>query len=569
MAAIADDRQRRAVIYCRVSTKEQTQNFSLPTQQKACVEYCARNGLTVDRIFVEEGESAKTADRTEFQKLITYCREKKGRIECVVVHSLSRFSRDRYVHFSFRSLLQKIGITLRSVTEPIDDSSSGKLMETILAGFAQFDNDVKAERTKAGMKTALDQGRWTFGPPLGYVRTGGRGSTIVPDPERAPHVRRAFELLASGLHKPPEVLQIVNTEGLRTLKGKPVSTQTFHKMVRNPIYTGWMEVPRWQDQPLMRGDFEPIISEGLFKDVQAVLNGKRLTVTPHNRNNPDFPLRVFVRCGECGTPLTGSWSQGRNSRYAYYRCREKGCRLVKVSKADLENGFLGYLKALSPKPGYLRLFREIVLGVWRESQRDAVTARCRFKERVEHLHARKDRVLDAFVHERAIDKPTYDRQVDKLNQEIVQAETALHEAKLDEIDVEGIVAFAEHVLSDAARLWSESSLDQRQRLQKVLFPQGVTYSRDGVFGTAETSVIFRLLQAVPTQKTSEASPTGFEPPPPVRRKRAKSAGNPVVSRVIASSPRSRKRPENTPNNPPQTAKTATVAVRRRRRRGNG
>src|SRR5207249_445439 len=53
----------KAVIYCRVSTKEQTQNLSLPTQRRACEQYCDRHGLEVVRVFVEEGESAKTTER--------------------------------------------------------------------------------------------------------------------------------------------------------------------------------------------------------------------------------------------------------------------------------------------------------------------------------------------------------------------------------------------------------------------------------------------------------------------------------------------------------------------------
>lgn len=57
----------RAVIYCRVSSEEQVKNLSLPTQQKACIEYCNRQGFEVDKIFVEEGESAKTTNHTEFQ----------------------------------------------------------------------------------------------------------------------------------------------------------------------------------------------------------------------------------------------------------------------------------------------------------------------------------------------------------------------------------------------------------------------------------------------------------------------------------------------------------------------
>jgi DNA invertase Pin-like site-specific DNA recombinase len=51
----------RAVVYCRVSTKDQVQNLSLPTQEKACIEYCHRHGYDVDRVFIEQGESAKTA----------------------------------------------------------------------------------------------------------------------------------------------------------------------------------------------------------------------------------------------------------------------------------------------------------------------------------------------------------------------------------------------------------------------------------------------------------------------------------------------------------------------------
>jgi len=64
-----------AVIYVRVSTKEQTANLSLPTQPNACEEYCERQGFHVLAQFREESESAKTADRTELQKLLQFCRK--------------------------------------------------------------------------------------------------------------------------------------------------------------------------------------------------------------------------------------------------------------------------------------------------------------------------------------------------------------------------------------------------------------------------------------------------------------------------------------------------------------
>ena len=134
-----------AVIYVRVSTKEQTENLSLPTQLRACEEYCRRQGYEVLERFHEEGESAKSTDRSQLQKLLTYCRLNKGRVHFVVVFNLTRFARDKYDHFALRSHLQSLGISLRSATEPIDDTSTGKLMEGVLAAFAQFDNDVRSE----------------------------------------------------------------------------------------------------------------------------------------------------------------------------------------------------------------------------------------------------------------------------------------------------------------------------------------------------------------------------------------------------------------------------------------
>jgi len=188
-----------AVVYVRVSTKEQTENLSLPTQLRACEEYCKREGFEVLERFKEEGESAKTTERTELQKLLKYCRTHKGKVHFVVVYNLTRFAREKYDHFALRAHLKSLGISLRSATEPIDDTSTGKLMEGVLAAFAQFDNDVRSERTRAGMRAALELGRWTFPAPLGYLNAPKwSGKSLIPDPERAPLVRQMFEDYASG-----------------------------------------------------------------------------------------------------------------------------------------------------------------------------------------------------------------------------------------------------------------------------------------------------------------------------------------------------------------------------------
>ena len=260
-----------AVIYVRVSTKEQTENLSLPTQLRACEEYCRRQGYEILERFHEEGESAKTTDRSQLQNLLTYCRLNKGRVHFVVVFNLTRFARDKYDHFALRSHLQSLGISLRSATEPIDDTSTGKLMEGVLAAFAQFDNDCRSDRTRAGMKAALELGRWVFLAPIGYLNAPrAMGKSLMPDPERAPLVRRAFEEYATGRFTKQQLLKQARAWGLTNRRGRPLTSQAIGVLLRNQLYAGIVDVPEYGVRG-KRGDFEPLISEDLFYRVQAVL----------------------------------------------------------------------------------------------------------------------------------------------------------------------------------------------------------------------------------------------------------------------------------------------------------
>jgi len=73
-------------------------------------------------------------------------------------------------------------------------------MEGVLAAFAQFDNDVRSDRTRAGMKAALELGRWVFLAPIGYLNAPRSMSrSLVHDPERAALAQRALRGAARRL----------------------------------------------------------------------------------------------------------------------------------------------------------------------------------------------------------------------------------------------------------------------------------------------------------------------------------------------------------------------------------
>src|SRR6185437_15634137 len=138
---------KTGIIYARVSSWEQVSNTSLEKQVRECASFAERNGIKIIADpFIEEGESAKSANRTQFQKALSFC--SKNKPAYFIVYKIDRFARNQDDHVVTRTYLKKFGTELRSVTEPIDESTVGRLQEGILSVFAEFDNNVRAERSK-------------------------------------------------------------------------------------------------------------------------------------------------------------------------------------------------------------------------------------------------------------------------------------------------------------------------------------------------------------------------------------------------------------------------------------
>ena len=200
-----------------------------------------------------------------------------------------------------------------------------------------------------------------------------------------------------------------------------------------------------------------------------MLDGRVVVAGPRQRNHPDFPLRGFVRCESCVRPLTGSWSKGRNGHYAYYHCQPQ-CRAVNVSKAALEAACVDELALLQPTPGYMGPVKDRILHVWERHRAEAHDRTAEQERRVKAIQQKLDRLDEAFLYSKSIDLTSYSRQRDRLREELTFAKIDHHADAVEELDVEGILAFAERILPRASDLWVQSSLDHKQRLQQLFFP---------------------------------------------------------------------------------------------------
>ena len=496
------------MIYIRVSTREQVESLSLDTQDRRCRELCHKRGWNLLRVFREEGQSAKTTKRDEFQRMIRFCEDRKNGVGYIVVYDLSRFARNMLDQLTMEDEMLQAGIRIESVLEPTENTAAGRWHRNLKAVWNQYDNEMRAERTIAGMTEAARRGRFPFKAPIGYINVSQhKGQNLIPDPKTAPLVTKGFELIATGLHSKAEVLKQLNALGFTTRQGVPLSIQTFQKMLLNPIYAGWVAIPTWGLRS--SGNFDPLVSQQLFETVQDILQGRSVGATAHQRNNPDFPLRVFVRCGISGHPMTGAWSSGRKKKYAYYRCRQSRCDLQMIPRDDLEAKFVHLLKQLTPEPELIAQFTTAVRAQWMRRQGDAESEYAVVKERLLQLKIRKDKLIDLRL-DGEITQANYKAKDERLNADTEMTERELRQVESKFLDLEGVLAFAEKIITSPARLWLESSLDQRQRLQSTFFPGGLTFDGQG-FGTASSASFFSLLKVCCEEESRLASPTGFEP----------------------------------------------------------
>lgn len=403
----------KAILYPRVSDPRQVDNTSLEFQTDQCRRWCDANGYETVKVFLEEGRSAKaTEHRKTLREALEFIRQQKGAIDAFVVYRIDRFTRQTRDFLALRDTLTILGCRMISVTEPLDDSPAGRMMGTFLAGIAQFDNEVRAERSRAGMKALAEQGCWVWVPPLGYAtgRTAAGKPLIVPDADTAPIVRSALQMFASGGYTQEYLRQMVNHSGLRSRYGKAISRQSFRQLVENPVYAGWIVSKLTGPKPV-RGNWEPLIDQATFDMIQGLLGKSTQEGRKHIQDRAEFVLKGFVDCESCGKPLTASWSRGRSKRYPYYHC--KSCRHQSAPMRVLDAEFEEMLELCRVSDGFVRMFRKIVLDDLKSEIQEADSRRRTKAKSKAGLQRKKERLLDLLM-SGTIDDATYRERQKKL-----------------------------------------------------------------------------------------------------------------------------------------------------------
>jgi site-specific DNA recombinase len=319
---------KQAVLYLRVSSASQAdkdydaEGFSIPAQREAGYREAEQLEAKVVGEYIDRGESAKTANRPELQAMLE--RLKRGDVDYVIVHKVDRLARNRADDVEIVMAIRKAGAQLISVTENIDETPSGLLLHGIMSSIAEFYSRNLAAEVMKGTTQKAKGGGTPYRAPVGYkhsrIEVDGREVRIVIlDPERAPLIREAFILYASGDYSLAELAAILEERGLRSrptrrYPSRALLPKDFQSLLRNPYYLGQVSY----GGKVYEGRHEPLVDEATFEQVQELLSAKRVS---GERSWRHFHyLRGSIYCGECGRRLIYNRAKGHGGDYEYFVC---------------------------------------------------------------------------------------------------------------------------------------------------------------------------------------------------------------------------------------------------------
>ncbi len=386
----------KAALYIRVSTREQIENYSIPSQKEKLEAYCKSKGWDIYDTYIDGGYSGSNIDRPDLQRLLGDIKN----IDVVVVYKLDRLSRSQKDTLELiEDNFLKNNVEFVSLTETLDTSSPfGRAMIGILSVFAQLERENIAERMRNGhIKRAEDGYRGMGGDydPAGYTRKNGE---LIINPDEKEHIQQAFNLYEQ-LHSITKVQKELKLQGYNVWRFR-----RYRDILANKLYVGYVSFAGKH----YRGKHEAIVEEDQFNRVQALLERHK----GHNAHKAkESLLSGLMVCSHCGENFVSYHSNSRSGTnkkvYRYYICRArrfpseypKKCMNKNWNQKKIEEIIIKEIQFLTVKKDGIKPRKKIDYDV-----------------QIKKVTEKVERVLGLYT-EGIIPKETLDKQIEILNQE--------------------------------------------------------------------------------------------------------------------------------------------------------
>lgn len=480
-----------AVVYTRVSSKEQADtNKSLEWQKKYCEEYALKNNLKIEGYFGGTYESAQTDERNEFNRMIRFVKNHRQTISFILVYSLDRFSRSGENAIFISSELKKQGISIISVTQPIDTNThTGTLQQNIHFIFSKYDNDLRRQKCVDGMREKLRRGEWLGNCPVGYSydKTSTKKEQKIVINEQGALIRKAFLWRANDNVSHTAIAERLKEKGLKIDRKR--LTDTF----RNPFYCGYVSHNILGGE-LVKGKHEPLITEEIFLQVNNMLK-KNAQGFKWAKENPHIPLKHFVKCELCGTPYAGYIV--KKKKLYYYKCSMTGCKCNRNAEVMHEK-FQKYLSSFTVIQEYLEPLK-LQMQYTYHNLTDANSGEKRvIATKLGEVKEKLAKVEERFACGE-IERDVYANVSGKLRTEMDNFVKAMQSVAQNFSNPDELINFTLDLVVKLGFSWGEGKLYQKTALQNLLFPVGIHYDRrKDDFRTDWVTNIFRKIHTFPS-----------------------------------------------------------------------
>ena len=329
----------RVAIYARVSSERQAEKeLSIPAQLRALRRFAFHREWDLVAEYVDEAESARSANRPAFREMISAAKGKTKPFDAILVWKLSRFARNREDSVVYKSLLRRRQIAVVSMNEQVDDSPAGSLLEGIIEVIDEFYSANLSQDTLRGMKENTQRGYRNGGTaPFGYRRrvvyVGGVPKfTLAPDEGESHVVVRAFELASLG-RGAKAIAQTLNAEGFKTRTGRTFSATGINHILRNEAYIGTLVWNKRSNSSGMRRkqresevirvphSHPPIVDHNVFEQARAIAAARHPSVRHPRQVSSQYLLSGLAHCALCGSVAIGT--SGRSGEFLYYTCNRR------------------------------------------------------------------------------------------------------------------------------------------------------------------------------------------------------------------------------------------------------
>lgn len=337
---------QRAVIYARYSSDKQTED-SIEAQLRACREYASNKQYQIMDTYIDEAVSGKTANRTQYQKLLRDC--EKDKFEIILIHKYDRIARNLLEHVTLEQKLKAKNILLIATAQDFGLSNEAKIMRSLVWSMSEYYNDNLAQETKKGLKETALKGLHTGGcPPFGYDVVNQK---YVINEFEAIFVRKIFDC-ASKRSGFVDIIKEMEDCGVKGKRGKPIKYPQIYEILRNEKYTGTFIYSPDEEKNRANRRSKPnairienampqIISKEQFQEVQEIMTERKQT------GKTKYLCSGLVYC-RCGAKMHAIKSKKKGHEYLYYNC-SKHCGAPVVHMEVVDNAAKDYLHKLLSK----------------------------------------------------------------------------------------------------------------------------------------------------------------------------------------------------------------------------